>query len=197
MSSSHLDGEGEESSDTEYEVEAIVGHRMRYGRIEYLIKWKGWDDSYNEWHVEKDLSCSDLLVQYRKQLDQLNGLKKQVPEKIPRKRGRPRLVRENSQLPEEEKEPTDTNDVSNACSADQGEHPNGAIACGHLQEKATGSGGEGKFPWDSVMILDMRLVNDEWEYLVKGPDGENRAEPSSVMKATCPGILIEFLQTRI
>jgi hypothetical protein len=40
-----IDGEAE------YEVEAILDSRMRYNRLEYLLKFKGYDESHNQWEV--------------------------------------------------------------------------------------------------------------------------------------------------
>jgi hypothetical protein len=37
----------------EYEVEAILDSRMRYNRLEYLLKFKGYDESHNQWEVAK------------------------------------------------------------------------------------------------------------------------------------------------
>ena len=37
--------EGEE----EFEVEAIVGHRKRFGRMQYLVKWLGYPTAENSW----------------------------------------------------------------------------------------------------------------------------------------------------
>jgi hypothetical protein len=35
----------------EYEVKAILDSWMRYNRLKYLVKWNGYDDSHNSWHV--------------------------------------------------------------------------------------------------------------------------------------------------
>jgi hypothetical protein len=35
----------------EYKVEAILDSRMRYNRLEYLLKFKGYDESHNQWEV--------------------------------------------------------------------------------------------------------------------------------------------------
>jgi transposase InsO family protein len=35
----------------EYEVEAILDSQMRYNRLEYLLKFKGYDESHNQWEV--------------------------------------------------------------------------------------------------------------------------------------------------
>jgi transposase len=36
-------------SDSYHAVEAVVGERQNGNRTEYLIKWRGYDDTYNEW----------------------------------------------------------------------------------------------------------------------------------------------------
>jgi len=38
-------------------VEAIVDERLRNGKAEYLTKWRGYDDSYNEWLTEDKFSA--------------------------------------------------------------------------------------------------------------------------------------------
>jgi hypothetical protein len=35
----------------EYEVEAILDSRMRYNHLEYLLKFKGYNESHNQWEV--------------------------------------------------------------------------------------------------------------------------------------------------
>ena len=54
--------EGEE----EYEVERIMDSR-RHGRkktLQYLIKWKGYPDSDNEWVSHKDMHAPDAIREY-------------------------------------------------------------------------------------------------------------------------------------
>lgn len=34
--------------------------------MEYLVKWLGWADSYNEWLPLHDLHCPDLIADYEK-----------------------------------------------------------------------------------------------------------------------------------
>ena len=50
----------------EYEVENILSHRTRQGKIQYLVKWKGYPDHENTWEVEENLeNCSEILHKYQ------------------------------------------------------------------------------------------------------------------------------------
>lgn len=53
-------GQGEEP---EYEVERILGKRKRKGRTQYLVKWAGWPDTYNQWEPEEHLDNATGLVE--------------------------------------------------------------------------------------------------------------------------------------
>ena len=51
-----------------YEVETVLDARKaRNGRMEYLLKWKGWDDVHNSWEAAEDVS-DDLKTQYHAEL---------------------------------------------------------------------------------------------------------------------------------
>eukprot|EP00088_Acartia_fossae_P002485 TRINITY_DN10_c0_g2_i1.p1 TRINITY_DN10_c0_g2~~TRINITY_DN10_c0_g2_i1.p1 ORF type:complete len:164 (+),score=63.95 TRINITY_DN10_c0_g2_i1:92-583(+) len=54
-------------AEEEYEVESILGKRVRKGKVEYQVKWKGWDDpSDNTWEPIANLECQDLIAEYEK-----------------------------------------------------------------------------------------------------------------------------------
>ncbi|KAI9317429.1 chromo domain-like protein [Dichotomocladium elegans] len=61
----------EEVEDEElYEVEELLSHRPSKkipGTMEYLIKWKGYDEYYNTWEAEENVLTPDLLADYWKQ----------------------------------------------------------------------------------------------------------------------------------
>lgn len=48
----YLEGEDE----PEYEVEKILDSRIRWRRMEYLVKWKGYDDRHNSWEPVTNLA---------------------------------------------------------------------------------------------------------------------------------------------
>jgi transposase InsO family protein len=49
-----------------FEVEEILDSRMRYRRIEYLIKWKGYDVSHNSWEPRGNIASPDLLADFHR-----------------------------------------------------------------------------------------------------------------------------------
>ena len=54
--------EGEE----EWEVEAIVGHRKRYGKMQFFVKWRDYPTSENSWEPETNLEHSqEVLKAYK------------------------------------------------------------------------------------------------------------------------------------
>ena len=51
-----------EVKDEEYEAEKILDTRKQDGRIEYLVKWKGYDNSENTWEPAKHLMNAQRLL---------------------------------------------------------------------------------------------------------------------------------------
>lgn len=47
-----------------YEVEQLVSHKIRNGSKYFLIRWKGYDASFDTWEREENLNCSKLLKKY-------------------------------------------------------------------------------------------------------------------------------------
>ena len=46
-----MEVEGQE----EFELDAILGHRKVRGSMQFLVSWKGYDDSENMWLSESEL----------------------------------------------------------------------------------------------------------------------------------------------
>ena len=51
-----------------YPVENILAYRKNKNVDEYLIKWEGYDESYNSWEPKKNLKCPELLKQFEEKM---------------------------------------------------------------------------------------------------------------------------------
>lgn len=49
-----------------YEVEKIIQHKTRRGKLVYLIRWKGFDSEADDWLPEENLFCDEILHRYKK-----------------------------------------------------------------------------------------------------------------------------------
>ena len=51
-----------------YPVDSILAYRRNKNIDEYLIKWEGYDESYNSWEPKKNLKCPELLKQFEEKM---------------------------------------------------------------------------------------------------------------------------------
>jgi hypothetical protein len=66
------------NSDGEYEVERILDVRDNGAGKEYLIKWLGWEDEYNEWIPEVECFAPDLIKDFEERSNR-HRRKSEVP----------------------------------------------------------------------------------------------------------------------
>ncbi|XP_028311705.1 E3 SUMO-protein ligase CBX4 [Gouania willdenowi] len=110
-----------------FAVEGIEKKRIRKGKIEYLVKWRGWSPKYNTWEPEENILDPRLLVafQHRERQEQMLGYHKRGPKpkhlllQVPsfaRRSTIPTNIEETSQGPEDNQK-ADPNQVQ--CSQPQ------------------------------------------------------------------------------
>lgn len=57
--------ENQDEAYPSFEIESLLDKRITRGTPQYLVKWKGWDHSWNTWYKAQDLGeAEDLVKEY-------------------------------------------------------------------------------------------------------------------------------------
>ncbi|KAG8556629.1 hypothetical protein GDO81_018142 [Engystomops pustulosus] len=64
-----------------FAVESIRKKRMRKGKVEYLVKWKGWPPKYSTWEPEEHILDPRLVLAYeeKEEKERASGCRKRGP----------------------------------------------------------------------------------------------------------------------
>ena len=49
----------------EYEMDKILAERSKYGKKQFLVKYKSYPDHENIWETETNIDCKDILNDYK------------------------------------------------------------------------------------------------------------------------------------
>ncbi|XP_077475260.1 chromobox protein homolog 2 [Stigmatopora argus] len=102
-----------------FDAECILNKRLRKGKLEFLIKWRGWSSKHNSWEPQENILDPRLLAAFNKKEQEKELL---IRKRGKRPRGRPRKIPEN--VPEASKSnssssgsSSSSSDSSSSCSS--------------------------------------------------------------------------------
>jgi hypothetical protein len=96
----------EDGEEEEYEVEDIIDHKTVRGKLQYLIRWKGYDADNDTWEPESTVNCPEIIARYNE---------KDVK---PAKKGRPKKGAKEAEDQDENEEPVEEEEKAENDSAE-------------------------------------------------------------------------------
>ena len=77
----------------EFEIEKIVRHKTVHGKRQFLVKYLGYDSSFNQWRHRSELAnCMELLEEYELKHNMVGGTVRRSPRLALEKSGRSAVV---------------------------------------------------------------------------------------------------------
>ncbi|KAM8796918.1 chromobox protein homolog 2 [Eudromia elegans] len=100
-----------------FAAECILSKRLRKGKLEYLVKWRGWSSKHNSWEPEENILDPRLLLAFQKKEHEKEV---QNRKKGKRPRGRPRKNVE-PEMPPKNKSSSSSSSTSSSSSSSEEE----------------------------------------------------------------------------
>ncbi|XP_069021607.1 chromobox protein homolog 2 [Embiotoca jacksoni] len=94
-----------------FDAECILNKRLRKGKLEFLVKWRGWSSKHNSWEPQENILDPRLLAAFNKKEQEKEIL---MRKRGKRPRGRPRKILEN--VPEVSKSSSSSSGSSSSSS---------------------------------------------------------------------------------
>ncbi|CAN8194059.1 unnamed protein product [Coccothraustes coccothraustes] len=100
-----------------FAAECILSKRLRKGKLEYLVKWRGWSSKHNSWEPEENILDPRLLLAFQKKEHEKEV---QNRKRGKRPRGRPRKNVE-PEMPAKSKSSSSSSSTSSSSSSSEEE----------------------------------------------------------------------------
>ncbi|EDS28169.1 chromobox protein [Culex quinquefasciatus] len=192
-----------DSSEEEYVVEKIVDRRERKGKIEYLLKWKGYDSSANTWEPKENLECPELI----KAFEDTRVVPKKEGSKDKDKKEEKKKPKPSSTTGSGSSKRKDS-DADNDGSDDDDKDDNASIKSSKSKSTTAAADNDATASDDGMngfekgytpeKILGATEANNELLFLIQWKD-KDKAQLVSSKEARkhCPQLVIDFYEERL
>ncbi|CAH1645183.1 unnamed protein product [Spodoptera littoralis] len=175
----------EASSEEEYVVEKVLDKRTVKGKIQYLLKWKGYKEDESTWEPVENLDCEELIKTFEENRKEKEK-EKESKTKKPEDRGKKR-VRESSE---------------ETSSGRKGRGTSVSSADDHKDSKRERKEDKSKSGFDKGLkaekIIGASDATGELMFLIKWADSdEAELVPARVANLKCPQQVIAFYEERL
>ncbi|CAO1343007.1 unnamed protein product [Diamesa hyperborea] len=192
-------------SEEEYVVEKIVNRRVdKNGKIDYLLKWKGYDEAQNTWEPKDNLECPELIkefeVNYKLKQDakEAESKSKRSSTKSSKKRRVSTSSNDDSNSSKKEETSKRTKKVESK-TEDKVERSEPSMDDNENdKEKDLKGASPFEIGLEPDKIIGATEVNKELAFLVQWKNS-NKAQliPSKLARIKCPQLVIDFYEQRL
>jgi len=180
-------------SEEEFIVEKIMQMRTtKKGKVQYLLKWKGFSDSENTWEPAENLECPELIAAFMAEQKEKEKEKEQATSSKPSERfNGKRSQSTNSQTDED----NNNKKNSNGSSSNNNNNNTSQTKRRRIEFEQTGYARE-LVPETLMGATD--IYDNELMFLVKW-EGITKPElvPSRIVNKQSPQLVIKFYEERL
>ncbi|XP_003242161.1 chromobox protein homolog 1-like [Acyrthosiphon pisum] len=173
----------EEDQEELYSVELILDKRLNNNKVEYFLKWKGYDERDNTWEPEENLDCEEMINEFEE------NLRKEEKERKRMEKRRRRALKQRL-----------SNSTTTFCPSSEAISVDAVIKQekeNNIEQVKTGDVSKG-IEMTPEKILGATDESGQLMFLLKWKELEE-AEliPAKEANLLCPRIVLDFYESRI
>ena len=172
----------------EYSVEKVLDKRTRYGRVEYLLKWKGYGDEDNTWEPQAHLDCQELIETFEQERSKKEAAEKDVVNRRTRNGAKTSAEKTSAETTSAEKTSAEETSAEKTSPGNSPSKPQSGT------KKPKGFD-QGLVP---DKIISATNSSGELMFLLKWKDTDTAdLVPAAEANVKCPQVVIKFYEERL